>query len=95
MAVELIATHERDIPRVEQLEDVIAELARASRHGIQFASLHECYAVIAEELDEVWDITKKKRRERSRHDLRAELVQIGAMVLKALDSMDNFVGGDV
>lgn len=72
-----------------------AEVERAKRHGEKFASLHEAYAVILEELDEVWDITRQKRRERVVLDLRMELIQIAAMAVKALDSMDNFTGGNV
>lgn len=74
---------------------VMEELQRAKRHGETFSSLHEAYAVILEELDEIWDITRQKRRERSRDDLFKELVQLTTMCVKALGSMDNFVGGDV
>lgn len=73
----------------------MAEVERAKMHGEKFASLHEAYAVILEELDEVWDITRQKRRERSAVELRKEFIQIGAMAVKALQSLDNFIGGNV
>jgi len=74
---------------------IMSEVERAKRHGEKFASLHEAYAVILEEVDEVWDITRQKRRERSALELRKEFIQIGAMAVKALQSLDNFVGGNV
>ena len=77
------------------LFDVVREQQRAEMHGERFASLHEAYAVILEELDEVWEITRQKRRDRSREAIRKEMVQIAAMALKAIGSMDNFVGGNV
>jgi hypothetical protein len=72
-----------------------AEVARAARHGEHFASLHEAYAVMLEEVDEVWDIARQKRRDRDELELRKELIQIAAMVVKALASIENFVGGNV
>ncbi len=75
--------------------DIYAELVRSNRHGNTFESLHEAYAVILEELDEVWDITRQKRRDRSVIELHKELVQLAAMTIKAIQSMDNFVGGAV
>ena len=70
-------------------------LDRAKRHGEVFASLHEAYAVMLEELDEVWDITRMKRSQRTEPELRKELIQIAAMAVKALQSMSNFTGGSV
>ena len=77
------------------LDAIDKEVERAKMHGDKFASLHEAYAVILEELDEVWDITRQKRRERSPSDLCKEFIQIGAMAVKALESLDNFIGGSV
>lgn len=48
------------------------------------ASAHEGYAVILEELDELWDIVKQKQTERDYAALRKETVQLGAMVLAFL-----------
>jgi hypothetical protein len=75
--------------------EIEKEVERASKHGVQFASLHEAYAVILEELDEVWDITRLKRKDRNAAELREEFIQIAAMAVKAIGSMDNFVGGKV
>jgi hypothetical protein len=48
-----------------------------------------------EELDEVWDITRLKRKDRNAAELRTEFIQIAAMAVKAIGSVDNFVGGKV
>lgn len=71
------------------------EVERARRHGERFASLHEAYAVILEELDELWEIARMKRRDRDAIEIRSELIQIAAMAVKAVQSLDNFVGGSV
>lgn len=80
---------------VDVLSAIVAEIERAKRHGERFASLHDGYAVILEELDEVWDITRQKRCERNELELRKEFIQIAAMAIKALGSMSNFIGGEV
>jgi hypothetical protein len=77
------------------IEAIEAEVARADRHGATFASLHEAYAVILEEVDELWEIARQKRKYRRAPDIEKELVQIAAMAIKALHSMPNFIGGSV
>lgn len=76
-------------------EEIDAEIGRANRHGQTFASLHEGYAVILEELDEIWEIARLKRKDRNAEDLRKEFVQLAAMAIKGIRSIDNFVGGSV
>jgi len=80
---------------IDVLSAIVAEMGRARRHGERFSSLHEAYAVILEELDEVWEITRKKRCNRNELELRKEFIQIAAMALKAVESMSNFTGGTV
>lgn len=66
----------------EILNDVSAELARAQAKFGPMASLHEAYAVILEEMDElkahVW--TNQKRRQPDA--IYAELIQLAAMVVR-------------
>ena len=81
--------------QVNILDAITAEVVRASQHGASFASLHEAYAVILEEVDEVWEITRQKRCLRDELELRKEFIQIAAMAVKALQSMENFTGGKV
>ena len=76
-------------------EEIDDELHSAKKHGTTFASLHEGYAVILEELDEIWDVTRQKKMDRDRNALRKEFIQLAAMAVKAIHSLDNFVGGTV
>lgn len=73
-------------------DEIQAEVKRSKVHGLQFHSLHEAYAVILEEVDELWEITRQKRKDRSVDDIRKELTQIAAVAVKALESVENFVG---
>jgi hypothetical protein len=61
------------------LRDLCAELLRAEAHHAPLHSLHEAYAVIAEELDELWDQVRLKRDKRDAWMIRTELLQIAAM----------------
>jgi NTP pyrophosphatase (non-canonical NTP hydrolase) len=76
-------------------KDIDDEISRSNKHEVSFASLHEAYAVILEELDEFWDITKQKKKKRNAQELRQELIQVAAMAIKAINSLPNFVGGEV
>lgn len=73
-------------------EDASAELAKAQKAYTQFVSAHEGYAVIAEELDELWEAVRFPPRDRSRESMRRECVQIAAMAARfALELCDTGV----
>jgi hypothetical protein len=61
---------------------IIREYQRATELNGPFHSSHEGYAVIKEELDELWDEVKKKARDRDYTELEKEAVQVGAMALR-------------
>ena len=66
---------------------VAAELVDArTKHGPQ-ASIHEGYAVLLEELDEVWDEVKKKTKERDMENLLKELVQVASSAQKMAEDV--------
>ncbi len=67
--------------------DLKAELDRAEKHHAPLHSLHEAYAVILEEVDELWEETRKKREERSKRRIRSELIQIAAMAWRCARDM--------
>ena len=52
------------------------------------ASLHEAYAVLLEEVDEVWDIVRQKSSARDPDELRKELVQVSAYALRIVLEME-------
>lgn len=65
------------------LSDVDAELQRAEAKHRPMNSLHEAYAVILEEVDELWDLARLKSEARDPAAVRMELVQIAAMAWRA------------
>lgn len=75
-----------------EIED---ELARAMKHGVQFSTAHEAYGVLLEEVDEFWDLVKLKKKERDPTRLKEELIQIAAMAIKGIQSVEHFTGGKV
>ena len=80
-----LAKYEENV-HVHQYDNIaqsfVLELLRAKKlHGPKpFNSLHEGYAVILEEVDEVWDEIKKKVP--NKDFLRKELTQVAAMCLR-------------
>jgi phage terminase large subunit GpA-like protein len=62
------------------LSDVAAELESAqAKHG-PMSSGHEGYAVILEELDELWEEVRKRKPDSAL--MRAEAIQVAAMALR-------------
>lgn len=66
---------------------MLKELERANISYLGFNSAHEGYAVILEELDELWAEVKKKHPNQDR--LCEEAIQVGAMAMKFIASMEN------
>lgn len=64
------------------VELVITELNAARREHAPMASAHEGYALILEELDELWEEVKMRKPVPER--LRDEAVQIAAMSIRFL-----------
>ena len=70
---------------------VETELERArSIHTKRMSSAHEGYAVIAEEVDEFWELVKQLKpsnRELLKEKMLEELVQIAAMAQKTAEDL--------
>jgi hypothetical protein len=62
------------------LQEISNELERATRAYGPFNSPHEGYAVILEELDEMWDEIKANNFNRSKE----EVIQVAAMCVRYL-----------
>lgn len=58
---------------------VAHEVAQAKATYPPFNSLHEGYAVLWEEVEELWDEIKKKPTDRNWNKLKNECVQVAAM----------------
>jgi NTP pyrophosphatase (non-canonical NTP hydrolase) len=64
------------------LSDVEAELASATSEWPAFNSAHEGFAVLAEEVDELWDHVKINQKRRDLAAMRREAVQVAAMAVR-------------
>jgi len=71
----------------EALKQIEQEYLRASDLYPDLHSNHEAYAVIKEEVDELWDAIKKNKDTKGNNQIRHELIQIGAMVVRYLDNL--------
>jgi hypothetical protein len=64
------------------IADVREEVREADAAHGDYHSCHEGWAVIAEELDELWDEVKKKRKNRDHDNMYRECVQIASTALR-------------
>lgn len=70
-------------------EDVFHELKAATGAFPAFNSAHEGYAVLAEEVDELWEEVRAKQGDRNLARMRKEAIQVAAMACRfVLDVCD-------
>lgn len=62
--------------------EVVAELEFARANWPAFNSAHEGYAVLLEEVDELWQHVKTNQKRRDLEAMRKEAIQIAAMALR-------------
>ncbi len=72
------------------LKDIVLELKLANSKFPPFNSLHEGYAVMLEEFDEMWEEIRKKEPNTS--EIYLEVIQIAAMSVKFLDLLHEKYG---
>lgn len=58
------------------------EVARAKSKFLPFNSAHEGFAVLWEEVDELWDEVRKNQRVRDKALMRTEAIQVAAMAVR-------------
>ena len=71
------------------LTEIYLEYLRATSTFPQFASPHEGYAVLLEEVDELWDEIKNNKKPGAQERMRKEATQVGAMALRFLMLLDD------
>ncbi|KKN29168.1 hypothetical protein LCGC14_0846740 [marine sediment metagenome] len=71
-----------------QLSEMAQEL-RANRHAFpnRWTSPHQGYAIILEELDELWEEIRMKTERRSAVHMRQECIQIAAMSIRFIEDL--------
>lgn len=77
----LVQTKPVDLRQELAVAAILAELQRALRWP-PMNSAHEGYAVLDEEVDELWDHVKVKQGERNLPEMAYEAVQVAAMALR-------------
>lgn len=79
-----------DTPRAQFWRAICAEIDHAyAKHGREPWGRHEFYAIMREEVDEVWDEIK---RDTPTLDLLKEVVQVAAMCLRYSETGDRYRG---
>ena len=69
------------------LSQIESEVKRASELYPKFHSNHEGYAVIKEEVDELWDEIKKSKSITGNEKMQSELIQVAAMCVRFLNDL--------
>ena len=78
----MMDVEQHTIATLDAMSDILEEYNRAiSLHG-PMNSAHEGYAVLLEEVDELWDVVKMKQSQRDMKEMRKEAIQVAAMALK-------------
>lgn len=67
---------------VPEALDAVHELRQASENWPAFNSAHEGFAVLKEEVDELWEHVKTNQKRRDLAAMRKEAIQVAAMALR-------------
>jgi len=74
--------------RIYQLANEVAtEVHEASEKHKAYNSVHEAYGVLMEEVEEFWEEVKKKSENRSKDNMRKELLQVAAVCLRTIHDL--------
>lgn len=77
-----------DVIALKYLQEFYEEMAEASTKFPKFASEHEGYAILLEEVDELWEAVKLNQKNPERFPrIEKECIQVGAMALRFLHDM--------
>jgi hypothetical protein len=68
-------------------EEIDTELSKARNGHAPQNSAHEGYAVLLEEVDELWDEVKKNGRIRDAAKMRKEAIQVAAMAIRFIQDV--------
>lgn len=69
------------------LNEIQQEYEQSNNKYPLFHSTHEGYAVIAEEVDELWDLVRQNKDVKGNEQFRKECIQIAAMAVKFIRSL--------
>ncbi len=69
------------------------ELASARRNWPAFNSAHEGFAVLKEEVDELWDHVKTNQKKRDLLAMQKEAIQVAAMAIRFAEECCDEING--
>lgn len=79
---------ELDEAKLKEMNDLVeAEVRRVASKEGPFSSAHEGYGIMLEEVDELWDEVKKKKKLRCKNLMRAECMQIAAAAIRFMHDL--------
>jgi len=70
------------VKAAKAMDMILKEYSEASNQYGAFSSAHEGYAVLQEEVEELWDEVKKKPSARSKEAMLSEAGQVAAMAMR-------------
>jgi len=82
-----------EIGNKETLAAILIEAQEALQRFGPHHSAHESYAVLLEEVDELWDAVRRKQGPNRDEAMRKECIQVAAMALRMLHFIDNVAPG--
>lgn len=66
----------------ESANEAVRDLRQARDNWPKFNSAHEGFAVLREEVDELWEHVKTNQKRRDLEKMRKEAIQVAAMALR-------------
>ncbi len=67
--------------------DIVDEVLSSKDKHKPFNSSHEGYAVLLEELDEVWEEIKKSKHYTLSNEAKQELIQVAAVAMRMINEL--------
>lgn len=74
--------HEHKIELARVVNEVCEEVSSAMDNWPPMNSAHEAFAIMAEEVDELWDHVKTNQKRRDLSAMRKEAIQVAAMAVR-------------
>lgn len=92
-----VDVHSVEKPKQTTLEQDVAEVLEEVRNARvnwpRFNSAHEGFAILKEEVDELWDIVKVNQKKRDLVKMRAEAKQVAAMAIRFMGDCTDEING--
>lgn len=75
------------LDRLDTLKEISQELDRSNKIFPHFHSTHEGYAVILEEVHELWEMVRNNKEVVGDENMRKECIQIAAITIRFIEDL--------